>query len=250
MKKLLLATSLVGSVVAAQAQLLNVYDSTANGTGSFFAPGGATSQTSNTRMLFDDFSFAPIFSGKQVKTLAFTTVNANTVGVGFRGRVRVYADDNGGAAPGTYQFGFSFSLGQAANTATTWTADVTSANVFMPSIGSKAWFGITFDSAANVTIGTTTFTRASTAQINNLGWGLSTQGDAGAGRGQSGVGSAFYSTAVTSGLFSNIAGSNLTFSGNPAPASNFSFGVQAVPEPATMAALGLGVAAMIRRRKK
>jgi hypothetical protein len=248
MKKLLLATSLVGSVVAAQAQLLNVYDSTANYSGNFFAPGGATSQTSNTRMLFDDFSFAPIFSGKQVRTLAFTTINNNAAPVSFRARVRVFADDNGGAAPGTYQFGFSFALTQGASSASSWTADVstTPGGVFMPSVGSKAWFGITFDS----TTGTTAFPRASTTQINNLGWGMSTQGDAGGGRGQSGIASAFYSTSPTSGLFSNIAGSNLTFSGNPAPASNFSFGVQAVPEPATMAALGLGVAAMIRRRKK
>lgn len=244
MKKITAALLAVAGAGIANAQLLNVYDSTPNYTGSYFAPGGATSQTSNTRMVADEFTIDPIFQGKQATKLAFTIINANNAAIHFRGRVRVYSDNAG--APGLYAFGFSFQLAQTALSASTWTADISANNVFLPA-GSKAWFGITFDSVNTTIAG---YTRASTAQINNLGWGLATQGVGGNARGTSDVNKAFLSTAPTSGLFDNIAGSNLTFTGNPAPASNFSFGVQAVPEPSTYAAMALGLAVVIRRRRK
>ncbi|MBS1706627.1 MAG: PEP-CTERM sorting domain-containing protein [Armatimonadetes bacterium] len=239
--KTLLALGLVAVAGASQAYVaydnlyLNDAASLNNSIVASFNNGGAAavSGINTTRLVADDLTFPVAFVGKKVTRIYWTTYNSNTTAVSARMRIRFYKNDGTATTMGTYVTGFTFAATSfAAGAANVWYFDL-GANVM--NLESTMWAGLTFDGS-----GTTT----TTTQLNGLGQLIM----ADPVRVGSSNDVAFQSTAATGGLASGIAGTYFNFSGNPK--ANFGWRFEAVPEPASMAALGLGLAAVIRRRKK
>ena len=235
MYKFALSALALGAVAMSSAQAL-MYDSIPTSVTSFFAPGGATNQAGNTitRLIADDIDMIDAFPGAQITSFAFTLVNNNTTSVTFRPRIRFY--NNVGATAtqlGNYVTGYTLNpVTMTASSATTYTVNI-GAGFNVPN-DFFLWAGMTFDNNTGAT-------GATAAQLNNLGWAISSPT----------VGSSedvfFQTTAAGSFLQNNPTGGYQFFNGNP-PA-NFAFRVNAVPEPASMIALGAGLLAMMRRRR-
>ncbi len=242
MKKALIIAAL-GLVGAAQAQV-TIYDATTATVTNFLAPGGATLQGTNTitNLIADDVNVIGGFAGNDVTSFSFELVNNNAASVSFRPRVRFWNADGAGGAPGTYYsqpsaVGFTFNaVTMAANTATTFTGTLAANSMKVPS--ATMWFGITFDDNSGATLITA-------AQLNNIGVAV----------GQPTVGTSadqIFTTTAAGSYFNvaNPAGAlSSPFSGNPPANLGFKITTAAVPEPASMAVLGLGAIAMIRRRR-
>ncbi|GAB4129996.1 MAG: hypothetical protein Fur0036_16780 [Fimbriimonadaceae bacterium] len=235
MYKFALSALALGAVAMSSAQAL-MYDSIPASVTSFYAPGGATDQAGNiiTRLIADDLDLVDAFAGQQITGFSFTLVNANTTQVSFRPRVRFYGlPGTTGTQLGNVLAGFTFSpVTMAANSATTFTATIgpglnVPADYFL-------WAGFTFDNNLGAT-------GATAAQLDNIGWAISSPT----------VGSSddiFFQTTTAGSFFANNpTGSYFNFGGNPA--ANFAFSITAVPEPASMIALGAGLLAMLRRRR-
>ena len=235
MYKFALSALALGAVAMSSAQAL-MYDSVPATVTNYFAPGGATNQAGNTitRLMADDIDMIDAFPGAQITSFAFTLVNANTTTVSFRPRVRFYALTGTTATTlGNYITGYTLNpVSMTANSATTYTVNI-GAGFNVPN-DFFLWAGLTFDNNTGAT-------GATAAQLDNIGWAV----------GQPTVGTSddifFRTTNAGSFVQNNPAGSYSFFNGNP-PA-NFAFRLNAVPEPASMIALGAGLLAIMRRRR-
>lgn len=235
MYKFALSALALGAVAMSSAQAL-MYDSVPATVTNYFAPGGATNQAGNTitRLMADDIDMIDAFPGAQITSFAFTLVNANTTTVSFRPRVRFYALTGTTATTlGNYITGYTLNpVSMTANSATTYTVNI-GAGFNVPN-DFFLWAGLTFDNNTGAT-------GATAAQLDNIGWAV----------GQPSVGTSddifFRTTNAGSFVGGNPAGGYLFFNGNP-PA-NFAFRLNAVPEPASMIALGAGLLAIMRRRR-
>ncbi len=208
-----------------------------SGISSYYAATGATAgtgATSLTRLLLDDVQMHPADAGKVIQSVTFGLVQNDPAAFKFRARIRFYNDNAG--IPGTYIGGVSFNFGNVAQGIYNQPLALTSFGILTPASG-KMWIGMVFDgdSSAAGTVPTA-------AQLNQLG--------------------IYSSTTVTKG-FSNadirrtnnpgsfvsvVPGPNSII--NASDNSKLGYEVSVVPEPATMAALGLGIAALARRKRK
>ena len=235
MYKFALSALAMGAVAVSSAQAL-IYDSVPATVTSYYAPGGATNQAGNTitRLMADDIDMIDAFAGQQITSFAFTLVNANTTSVSFRPRVRFYGLPGTTATTlGNVIQGYTLNpVTMTANSATTYTVNI-GPGLNVPN-DFFLWAGMTFDNNVGAT-------GATAAQLDNIGWAV----------GQPSVGTSddlfFQTTAAGSFFANNPTGGYLFFNGNP-PA-NFAFRLNAVPEPASMIALGAGLLAMMRRRR-
>ncbi len=235
MYKFALSALALGAVAMSSAQAL-MYDSVPATVTNYFAPGGATNQSGNTitRLMADDIDMLNVFPGQAITGFSFTLVNANTTTVSFRPRIRFYASTGTTATTlGNYITGFTFNpVTMNGSTATTFTTTI-GAGFNVPA-DFFLWAGLTFDNNTGAT-------GATAAELDNIGWAV----------GQPTVGTSddifFRTTNAGSFVGGNPAGGYLFFNGNP-PA-NFAFRLNAVPEPASMIALGAGLLAMMRRRR-
>lgn len=148
-------------------------------------------------------------------------------------RVRFWADNAG--VPGTLLGGTTFTAISLPAGATAYNTDFTAAAIALPA---KLWVGFLFDSTA-------TNTAALVTKLNKLGL-LYHSGPPAVG---SSADSVWASSAPGSNFVNSPAGTviNSPFGGNPV--ANAYFKVQAVPEPASMVAVALGLAAVARRRR-
>jgi MYXO-CTERM domain-containing protein len=204
------------------------YSNVTNFTGQAFSNGGAVGGI--TRLVADDISRTGN-AGEALTEFTFSVSNLNTANVSARARVRFYAADGVGGAPGTYITGYSFNpISFVAGSVNTYTTGLLAGGAAMPL---NFWAGITFDNVG---------TGISDAQLNLLGQGifspptLGSSGDV-----------AFQTNAAGSFLVSNPAGGSFNFQGQPA--ANFGWRVSTVPTPGAMALLGLGGLAVGRRRR-
>ncbi len=204
----------------------------------YLANGSATDQSGNiiTKLVADDIELHPLTGGFQITALTFSVVNANAAAVSVRARVRFW-EDNGAGAPGTAIAGYTFNaFSFAANTNTLLSGNLGTG--FTIPANHKMWAGITFDNNVGAT-------GATQAQLNNFGMGLYNPPTVGVSGDNYWV-----STNPGSNFSSNPLGAGVN-----GAAGLGSFGwrfetTQAVPEPGTMAVLGLGLAAIARRRKQ
>lgn len=249
MKKIASLIGLGVIATAANAQII-VLDNTvtSGGTSNFaglgFRNGGAATDPSaaantTTRMIATRVTPVAGNQGLAVTAVSFAVANLNTAATNARMRIRYYADNNG--APGTYLTGSSFANSTFATGITLFSYTLGANTLLLPT--PSFWVGIVFDNNS----GTAT---ATSAELDNLGVGLYNAPTVGT-LGVTSASSGWRSTGPTNGLFSNIAGSAIDFGNNAAGSPvNWGLRVTVVPEPGTMAALGLGALALLRRRKK
>lgn len=204
------------------------YDNTASFSGSAYSNGGASGGI--TRLVADDVSRTGA-AGEALTEFSFSVANLNTSVVSARARVRFYAADGAGGAPGTYITGYSFNpIAFASGSVNTYTTGLLVGGVAMPT---NFWAGITFDNVG---------TGISDAQLNLLGQGVFNPPTLG-----SSADKAFQTGAAGSFLVNNPAGANFDFGGQPV--ANFGWRVSTVPTPGAMALLGLGGLMAGRRRR-
>lgn len=225
------------AAVAGLAHAGLAYDNTTSFSGFAAVAGGTTSVSGvlTTNMILDELTLDPTAAGQTLGVIKFTTANLNTSAVTARMRLRFFLQDGAGGAPGTALGGFSFAATSIASGVTLWTADVTANNFLLPS--NKIWAGVFFDNsgAANTTA----------AQLDNMGQGLYNPPTVGSSADKD-----FVTSTPSSFLANNPAGTarNSPFSANPV--ANYGWQINTVPEPASIVALGLGLAAFTRRRRK
>ncbi|MBL8039875.1 MAG: PEP-CTERM sorting domain-containing protein [Chthonomonas sp.] len=231
MKKLLLLGA--AAAFSANAMAVVVYDNTNTSTVTIVANGGATVVNTGTKVVADLLNFAPGFGGWKIGRVDWAVGNLNTTSTSARMRIRFWEDNAG--APGTLIGGVSFSATPIPSGPAGFFFDFTAQNYTIPASG-KVWMGFLFDGT-----GTTT----SLAALNNLGLCYHSNAPV--------VGSSADSLWVSSAPGTNFVNSpagtvaSSPFAANPV--ANAYYAVQAVPEPATVAALGLGLAAVARRRR-
>ena len=189
-------------------------------TGNAVLNGGATSVGGNiiTTLVADDLTFTrgvPV----NVVQYRFTVVNANSVAVSFRPRVRFY--NNNAGVPGTLIGGNTFNaVSVPALTVQTFTSPAVGPFAFATQ---TAWAGITFDNNTGAT-------GATAAQLNNLGQGSYNPPD----RGTS-ADSAFRTTAAGDFLVGNPAGASFN---NATIVDNFGWELMSAPPTAASVTIG------------
>lgn len=204
------------------------YENIANFSGSALANGGASGGI--TRLVADDISRTGA-AGEALTEFTFSVANFNTTAVSARARVRFYAADGAGGAPGTAIAGYSFNpISFASGSVALFTTGFLAGGAAMPV---NFWAGITFDNVG---------TGISDAQLSLLGQGIYGPPTLG-----SSTDTAFQTNLAGSHLVNNPVGSQFNFQGSP-PA-NFGWRVSTAPAPGAMALLGLGGLAAGRRRR-
>jgi PEP-CTERM motif len=208
----------------------DVYSNVTNFTGNGFINGGATAGI--TTLVADNL--ITTLPGAPLVGFTFSVANFDTVAFTARPRVRFYADDNAGA-PGTLLAGFSFNpISFGAGSVGLFGTGVIAQFTTVPANG-RIWAGITFDN-----VGAT----ATNANLNNLGQGIFDPATIGSSADD------FWQTTAAGSHFNNApAGSLLNFNGTPI--ANYGWALtSSVPEPASMIAIGLGIAGLAAKRRR
>ncbi len=248
MKKYLIIAALTAFAVGAQANI--VFDQYSAVTAGFLtANGGAAVDPANanatiTKLTAAKLSFnGALYGGQSITTFNWIVANTTGAAVTARMRVRFYADNSN--TLGTYLGGYSFAALALAAGASGFTSGVLpTGSPILPTSG-VVWAGITFDNSGAAT--------TTAAQLNGLGMFVAdlppTVGSEGTGNNDE----FFTATAAGNGLVNNLPGTVGNYGTDPANGKfvNQTWQIQAnaVPEPASFALLGLGAAALLRRRR-
>ncbi len=228
------------------------------GSGLTQGPSAVISGNRLTRMLMDEVHGDPIKGGLAISCIEFTMGNFNTDPVTVRPRIRYwFADGAAGGGndpnPGTYynkatpaatSIGFTFgAITVAANTClTVFSTGFDTAFAFQwltpdAADGNVMWAGLTYDDNTGAT-------GATAAQMDNMGQCLYDPPV---------VGSSHEEVFITNaaGSFFNVANpaGTIVAPGFKQPPFNLGLSFYVIPEPMTLSLLGLGAAALLRRRR-
>lgn len=221
---------LMGSWTSNPREAISVYDNTsAPQAAGVYLNGGAVAGITN--LVADDTT--PTASGV-LDEFSFGVANTDpSAAFSARPRIRIWAADGVGGAPGTLLGGFTFNpITFAANSLNLYTTGtgLASSNLVLPA--GSIWWGLTFDN-----VGAT----ATNAQLNLLGQILIDPPSIGSSNGAL----SWESSGPGSWFVSNPTGSNI----NAAPVSNIAWEYSLVPEPAALSLLGLGGLMVLARRR-
>lgn len=210
-----------------------------------------------TGIIMDDIQFDPLTApGGDIQQVTFCVANFNATTTNARVRLRFWAD-NGADSPSTYYTsgtpataqGFTFNPIQfASGVSCFFTTFAPSATGFKVPGSLKFWAGMQYDNN-NGTTG------ATLADLANLGVAIfSDAADVGFSNPEEywnpdAFGNAFPTNAGTAPVTGLV--DTLGYPGPGAPPANFGweFVSPTIPEPMTIGLLGLGAAALIRRRR-
>lgn len=227
------------SYYAFEPSIATPYSNISRSSGQGIVNGGATAGVAPiTRVVMDDITPMAGYGGQDVTRMYFSVVNFGADTIWARIRLRWWNADGQNGDPGTYYstpaaVGFTLTAQPIFAGINLFYFDLAPKTMSMPT--STMWFGTTFDNNANTT-------GATPSDLNLLGVALFDPPTLG-----SSSDTLFRTTAPGSyfGL-NNPAGSRIDFGGNPR--ANIYYRLEAVPEPASLLALGLGVALLGRRR--
>jgi hypothetical protein len=201
-----------------------------------FPKGGATTQGANTitRYVADDISPDPTFVGLSVTQFTFTAANQNASAVSVRPRVQFFDTTGAGGGPGNLLLTLSFPQTNLVSGVSLLQSVPLAPGQF--NLPSTFWAGVVFDDN-NGTTGITA------AQLNNLGQAVFNPPTVG-----SSFDVAWLST--NAGIQgNNQAGTGFNFGGTPPANFGWEFQVASVPEPGTLALMGVAAAAFAWRRR-
>jgi len=222
------STGVGATAVAAGAAYSNVTNFTGQGdtNGGFSA---APTATDTSDLIADDLTLT---SGGTIGTIRFSMANFNAASQSSLPRIRFYAANGAGGTPGTLIAGFNFNpvtLGASSITTLTFTAS--GVNQFV--VPSQIWAGLFFG-ADGVTSGAT---------LNNLGYGIFNPVNVGSSA------DVLFDAAPSGGFVaSNPAGTTFNYTGNPV--ANMGWELVPVPEPTSVALVGLGLSSLAVRRRR
>lgn len=204
----------------------------------YFAQGPSEGSPTTTRIAADDITFAAGSAGKSVTRIIWSVYNSTSTDITARINLFFWDSDGTDGDPGTFLGNGPLSPQPLQHQAITYFALTIPENIFVVPTSERIWAGMSFDNGGGAT--------ASNSDIDSLGQVVAGPPDVGSSA------DVFYET-DSGGPY---AGSNnpvgLEYDFGGAPVANFEWEFDTttqVPEPASIAMLGLGVLAMVRRRR-
>jgi len=219
-----------------------VYSDVTTFSGFSVSHGGAATTTAGvlgTRILMDDIQTTESDNILNTGQFSWSISNSNATAVTARMRIRFYNADGAGGGPGTAFGGFSFAASSLPTGVSTFFTTLTAGQADLPTTAGKFWAGLFYDNSG--ASGTTV------AQLNNLGQGLFTPPDVGSSADRD-----WLSTNNDAGGFltNNPTGANRVSPFAGAPAANYGWEFVPLPEPTSMAFVGMGLVGLVSRRRR
>lgn len=246
MKRVLLAGAIALSAVAAAQPYNPIYQNVQSGIGTggtstlqaYYGSGLISGTPPTTTVDADDITFAAGSAGKSITRLIFSLYNPETTTFTVRPNLFFWNSNGTGGDPGTLLATTTLSPVSLAAQSINYFGVSLTAGTFVVPASNSIWAGISWDNGGGAT--------ATAADLDAIGQGVLNTPSVGSS-------DDLFWESDNAGPYTganNPVGADYDFGGNPVANFGWEFDTTPVPEPATIAMLGLGVAALVRRRRR